>query len=194
MAEIKPLKGWRYAPTLTNNIADLTSPLFDVVSEKQCAALYQHPYNSIHLSVPQGLDPANQAKTLLQQWQEKRILQQDILPGIYVYYQYFRLPGSAKEYCRKGFMCHIRVYEWQDNVLLRHENTIPDSVNDRTALLEKTCLQTSATHGLYTDPDFELEKYMDESMRAPLYETEDYHGALDVVAVIHDVKAIRKFI
>ena len=194
MAEIKPLKGWRYAPALTKDIADLTSPLFDVVSEKQREALYHHPYNSIHLSVPEGPAPADQAKTLLQHWKEKGILQQDVLPGIYVYYQYFRLPGSGKEYCRKGFMCHIRVYEWQENVLLRHENTIPGSVNDRTELLEKTCLQTSATHGLYTDPEFMLEKYMDESMQAPIYETEDYQGARDVLSVIQDAAVIRKFI
>jgi len=194
MAEIKPLKGWRYAPNLTDNIAALTSPLFDVVSEKQREALYQHPYNSIHLSVPKGPDAAAQADALLQLWKEEKILQQDVLPGLYVYYQYFRLPGSIKEYCRKGFMCHIRVYDWEEKVLLRHENTMPGSVNDRTELLAKTCLQTSATHGLYTDPDFLLEKYMDESMLAPIYETEDYQGARDVLAVIQDAAVIREFI
>ena len=57
MAEIRPLKGWRYGPPLVTNIADLTSPVFDVVSEKQREALYQHPYNSIHLSVPKGPEP-----------------------------------------------------------------------------------------------------------------------------------------
>jgi len=194
MAEIKPLKGWRYAPALTENIANLTSPLFDVVSEKQREALYQNSYNSIHLSVPKGPEPAEQAKALLQTWKDKGILQQDVLPGIYVYYQYFRLPGSGKEYCRKGFMCHIRVYNWEDKVLLRHENTIPGSVNDRTELLAKTNLQTSATHGLYTDPEFVLEKYLDESMRAPIYETEDYQGARDVLSVIQDAAVIREFI
>jgi len=191
MAEIKPLKGWRYAPDLTENIADLTSPLFDVVSEKQREALYQNPLNSIHLSVPKG--SIDHAEAILKRWKETKILQQDALPGIYVYYQYFRLPGTGKEYCRKGFMCHIRVYEWQENILLRHENTIPGSVNDRTELLAKTLLQTSPTHGLYTDPDFELEKYMDESMQAPIYETEDYQGVRDVMAVIQDAAVIQKF-
>ena len=194
MADIKPLKGWRYAPTLTNDMAALASPLFDVVSENQREALYRHPYNSIHLSVPIGPSPADQAATLLQNWKDQNILRQDILPGIYVYYQYFRLPGSVKEYCRKGFMCHIRVYNWAEKILLRHENTIPTSVNDRTELLQKTLLQTSATHGLYTDPEFQLEEYMDESMLAPLYETEDYQGVRDVLAVIQDATIIRKFI
>jgi uncharacterized protein (DUF1015 family) len=77
---------------------------------------------------------------------------------------------------------------------LRHESTIPKAVNDRTALLETTELNASPTHGLYSDPQFELEAYMDESMLYPIYETEDYQGVRDVLSVIHDAKIIRKFI
>ncbi|PSR52612.1 DUF1015 domain-containing protein [Adhaeribacter arboris] len=194
MAEIIPLRGWRYNQELSNSIQDLTSPLFDVVSLKQREALYQNSYNSIHLSVPQGTFPAKEAAQLLQTWKTEGILKQDYLPGIYVYYQYFRLPGSEQEHCRKGFMCQIKAYDWDEQVLLRHENTIPASVNDRIDLLTETQLQVSPTHGLYTDPDFLLEKYMDESIQAPLHESEDYQGVRDVVAVIQDAAAVREFI
>ena len=54
MAEIKPIKAWRYNAELQHEIENLTSPLFDVVSPKQREALYRNPYNSIHLSVPKG--------------------------------------------------------------------------------------------------------------------------------------------
>ena len=193
MAEIRPFKGWRYNPLLATNITDLTSPLFDVVSEKQRETLYKNPYNSIHLSVPTGPEPADKAAALLQDWKNNRVLQPDLLPAIYVYYQYFRLPGSPREYVRKGFMCHIKAYDWSDKIILRHENTLPHSVNDRLDLLEKTKFQTSATHGLYTDPEFILEPYLDESMQSPLYETEDYQGARDVLAVIQDLNVIKLF-
>lgn len=194
MAEIKYVRAWRYNDDLAKNINDLTSPLFDVVSDKQRRVLYQNPYNSIHLSVPQGNDPANLAKSLLQEWKSKGVLLQDSIPGIYVYYQYFKLAGSAKEHCRKGFICHIRATDWEENIILRHENTIPKAVNDRTELLEKTMLHASPTHGLYTDHEFQLEKYMDEAMLSPIYETEDYQGVRDVLAVIHDAKVILYFI
>lgn len=194
MAEIKPFRAWRYNESLTQKIDDLISPLFDVVSEKQRQSLYRNPLNSIHLSVPQGPDAANRAQQLLMRWKKDGILVQDKLPAIFVYYQYFKLAGSTKEYCRKGFICHIRTYEWADRVILRHENTIPKSVNDRVDLLEKTELHVSATHGLYTDPDFELEKYLDEAITSPLYESEDYQGVRDVLAVIHDAVVIQKFI
>lgn len=194
MPEIKPLRAWRYNRNLSTAIDDLTSPLFDVVSEKQRKALYQNAYNSIHLSVPQGPDAANHAHALLDQWKATGVLEQDKLPAIYVYYQYFTLYGSAKELCRKGFVCNIRVHAWEDDVILRHENTIPKSVNDRIELLKKTELNVSPTHGLYTDASFELEKYMDEAIQSPIYEAEDYQGVRDVLAVIHDAGIIEKFI
>lgn len=194
MAEIRPIRPWRYHPDLLKNIETLTAPLFDVVSDKQRKALYQNPYNSIHLSVPQPPDAATRAAMILDEWKAKSVIVQDRLPAIYVYYQYFKIAGDPKTYCRKGFICHIRTYDWKDGVILRHENTIPKSVNDRVELLEKTELHGSPTHGLYTDPHFELEQYMDEAIQHPIVETEDYQGVRDVLGVIQDAMVIRKFI
>lgn len=194
MAEIRPLRAWRYNSKLSSNIESLTSPLFDVVSEKQRKALYQNPVNSIHLSVPQGENASYKAAYILEQWKSNGTIEQDLLPGIYVYYQYFKLAGSLKEHCRKGFICHIRTYDWEDHVILRHENTIPKAVNDRIDLLKQTQLHSSPTHGLYTDTSFELEPYMDEVISNPIYETEDYQGVKDVLAVIQDAAVIQKFI
>jgi uncharacterized protein (DUF1015 family) len=192
MAEIKPFRAWRYNETLSGNIEQLTSPLFDVVSAKQRRSLYQNPVNSIHLSVPEK--GADVASNLLQKWKVDGVIKQDTLPGIYVYYQYFKTAGSPKWLCRKGFICYIRVHDWDEGVILRHENTIPKAVNDRIDLLEKTELNVSPTHGLYTDAEYELEKYMDEAMTNPLLETEDYQGVRDMLAVIHDASVIQKFI
>lgn len=193
MAEILPIRPWRYHPDLLRNIEELTAPLFDVVTDNQRNALYKNPYNSIHLSVPQPPDPAARAARILSDWKTKAVIVQDLIPGIYIYYQHFRLSGDPKTYCRKGFICHVRTYDWHEGVILRHENTIPKAVNDRVELLEKTEMHTSPTHGLYTDPYFQLEQYMDEAMRFPLAETEDYQGVRDVLAVIQDAVVIRKF-
>ena len=194
MAEIRPIRPWRFNDELAQSIDELTSPLFDVVSDKQREKLYQNQYNSIHLSVPKGENSAERAKELLKEWKAEGVINLDPIHGIYVYYQYFTLPGSHKEYCRKGFICNIKAYDWDEKVLLRHENTMPGSVNDRIEILEKTQLNVSPTHGLYTDESFELEKYMDESMLSPIYETEDYQGVRDVLSVIHDAEVINKFI
>jgi uncharacterized protein (DUF1015 family) len=194
MAEIKPLRAWRYNRELCKNIGTCISPLFDVVSDQQRSILYNNPYNSIHLSVPKGPDAAKTAAKTLSTWKESKIIEQDYLPGIYIYYQYFNLPGHQRTYCRKGFVCFIKAYDWDEEVVLRHENTIPPAVEDRVALLKRTELNASATHGLYSDPEFQLEQIMDECMTDPILETEDYQGVREVLSVVHDARAIRQFV
>lgn len=196
MAKIQPLRAWRYNRKLSAGIDELTSPLFDVISQKQRDALYANEFNSIHLSVPLHSETPKAAKATVEKWKELGVIEQDPLPGIYVYYQHFSLPGSSIPFVRKGFISFIEATNWgqPDSVILRHENTMPHSVNDRVDVLRATELNVSPTHGLYFDPDFELEEFMDESQQNPIYETEDYQGVRDVLSVIHDKKVIQKFI
>ncbi|MGI9541865.1 MAG: DUF1015 domain-containing protein [Cyclobacteriaceae bacterium] len=194
MAEIKALKAWRYHDRLIPKIESLTSPLFDVVSNEQRQTLYQNAYNSIHLSVPAGDNPVQTAIQTLLQWKNENVIVQDPVPGIYVYYQHFVLPGSKEFFCRKGFMCNIKAYDWDEDVVLRHENTIPKAVDKRVELLKGLQLNASPTHGLYSDPQFLLESYMDDSMRNPILETEDYQGVRDVMSVIQDPEIIQEFV
>jgi len=191
MAEIRPIRGWRYHSKFTDRIETLTSPLFDVISHKQREELYLNPLNSIHLSVPKGI---NDAHRTLVDWKEDSTLERDSIPGIYVYYQYFSLPGLDHELVRKGFVCNIRIYDWDEKVILRHESTIPGSVNDRIENLKHTELNVSPTHGLYTDTQKEIEKYLDEAISFPIYEVEDYQGVRDVFSVIHDRNIILRII
>jgi uncharacterized protein (DUF1015 family) len=194
MARIRPFRAWRYHPRFANRLGELTSPLFDVVDDRQRRKLYQSPLNSIHLSVPQGDIPAEQAARTLAAWRTDKVIVQDAKPAIYVYYQHFSLAGDPRSYCRKGFIAMIEAYDWQENVVLRHESTIPKAVNDRIDLLRATSLNVSPTHGLYTDPEFELEAYMDEAMRTPVYDEEDYQGVRDVLAVIDDPAVVARFV
>jgi len=196
MAEILPFRAWRYNHELSHSISELASPLFDVINEKQSEALYQIPLNSIHLSVPKSQETPENAKTTIEQWKKEGIIRQDPLPAIYVYYQQFTLPGNAEPLVRKGFICMIKAEDWgkSDSPILRHENTIPHSVEGRVAVLEATEMNVSPTHGLYQDDEFELEGYMDEAMKSPVYELEDYQGVTDRLAIIHDLAVIKKFV
>ncbi len=194
MAELLPIKAWRYAEELGEQLEKLTAPLFDVVTSKQRDLLYQNPLNSIHLSVPPEENGHLAAQKLLAQWKSRGILIQDDVPSIYVYYQYFRLPGEKEERCRKGFVAQIKASDWEEKLILRHENTIVSAVNDRVDLLRATKIQVSPTHGLYEDLTQELEPFMDKAMKQPLYELEDYQGVREVLARITDPSLIRLFL
>lgn len=192
MAEVYPFRAWRYHPDLTPAISDLLSPLFDVVSAKQRRKLYENPLNSIHLSVPEGAEPALAAKMSLAAWKENGTLVQDPIPAIYVYYQYFSMAGSDKTYIRKGFIANLRIVDWLEGILLRHESTMPFSVGDRQKLLHEALLNVSPTHGLYTDESHEIDQYLDASMQCPIYESEDYQGVRDVFSLIQDHQVIHR--
>ena len=194
MAEIKPFRAWRYRPSLLENIGELTSPLFDVASEKQREALYGNSFNSIHLSIPRGDQPAKNAAAVFAEWKRKKVIIRDEVPGLYVYYQYFSLPSDPKPYCRKGFICKIRVYDWQENIILRHENVMNGAVDGQLDLLAETRLNASPTHGLFTDASFGLEPYMDACIQSPICKTEDYQGVIDVMGIIQDETIIAKFV
>ncbi len=192
MANIKAFEGFRYKASLP--IKDLTSPLFDVVSARQRQKLYLNPLNSIHLSVPLGENPNRTAAQTLTVWKESGILVQDEKPTIYAYYQYFNLHHKKKTFCRKGFIALIEASSWEEKIVLRHENTIPGAVNDRIELLKSTAVNSSPTHGLYSDRNFELEYYMDEAMNNPIYDVEDYQGVREVLAKIDEPEVIEKFV
>lgn len=192
MAEIKPFRAWRYNESLQKKIGQLVSPLFDVVSATQRKRLYDEEFSSIHLSVPSSSDDLASTSDKVKEWKQQGTLVQDDLPAIYVYYQYFTLPNSTQTRVRKGFIAQMRLYDWDEKVLLRHENTMPFSVKDRVEVLDHTQLNMSPTHGLYTDPACEIETYLDHAITHPISETEDYQGARDVLAVIQDQKIVQR--
>jgi uncharacterized protein (DUF1015 family) len=190
MADIRPLRAWRYSGK-TSPIQELISPLFDVVEPAELKALYDNQFNSIHLSLPH--EP-HTLKKLVSEWKSKGIIEQDYLPGIYVYYQYFTLPFSEKIHCQKGFICNIFLHEWEEKQILQHEAIIPSSLHGRLEVLENSEMNISPTHGLYSDPQHLLEKHMDESMKVPIYEFTDSSGVINKIGIIHDKKVIEKFI
>jgi uncharacterized protein (DUF1015 family) len=191
MADIKPFRGWRYS-VKAGLKEELVSPLFDIAETEEFINLYKNPLNSIHLSVPQ--EKVIPIRDLITQWKSKKIIEQDYLPGIYVYYQYFKLPESEKLHCQKGFICNIRLHEWEEKQILKHEAVIPASLNDRIQVLENSEMNICPTHGLYTDPELSLEEYMDESIKGFIYNFRDDKGVIHKLSVIHDKKVMEKFI
>lgn len=194
MAIIRPFRAWRYNEEKVEDINKKFSPLFDVVSPEQLEALYEIPRNSIHISVPRSHEAV---LGKLDEWKRDGIIQQDALPAIYIYYQRFRLFGETEEMVRKGFVCMIRVAEdsgSQGSDIVLHEDTISSSVKDRTALLEKTLLNTAPTHGLYEDEEFRLEPLMDSYMEKPRYEYVDYQGVVNQLAIVQDARDVKRFI
>jgi len=191
MAEVVPFRAWRYSKK-AGTIDKLFSPLPDAMTKEQKDELYKNPLNSIHFTYPKGAT-SDSLTSMLTEWKKDEYLIQDNLPAFYVYYQYYQLPGTGQLYCRKGFICHIKIHEWADKVILRHEAVTPSQIEGQVDLLEKTQMHFAPIHGLYTDTFKTLEKYMDESISSPIYDITDFLGVQHKLAVIQDASVIRTF-
>jgi uncharacterized protein (DUF1015 family) len=189
MAFIRPFRAWRYNEAVVHDVNLRFSPLFDVVTPAQLAELYTLPDNSIHLSVPRSVE---EAVSCLTRWKAEGIIAQDPLPGIYVYYQRFRLFGEKREFVRKGFVAMVRMGENGD--IVEHEATIQSSVEERTRMLDKLAMNVAPTHGLYDDASFELEAIMDSCMEHPLNVHIDYQGVINQLGIIQNPVEIAQFV
>jgi uncharacterized protein (DUF1015 family) len=188
MARIRPFRGLRYNPEIANApLAELCAPLFDVISPEEQQLLYQHSYNAVHLSSP--FDQL-QAKAELADWRKKGILTLDPLPAFYLYTQEFRLSPASEPLKRIGIIGQVYHLPEKEPGIIRHEHTLPDAVNDRTALLATTLLQTAPTHGLFSDPDFELEKQLQQWIQTPIESFTDNQQVTHSLAIIQTPGAI----
>ena len=190
MPETRPFRAWRYRVEPGGSIDRYVSPLFDVVTPAQLEQLYRIPDNSIHLSVPRRGPGNDTPEQIVQNWKQRGTIELEPIPAVYAYYQHFSLPGEPEPLVRKGLICLVKATPWAEGHVLRHESTMPDAVKDRLITLRETQMQVNPTHGLYHDPGFSLEPILDEAMRAPLFETEDYQGVRDVIAVVQDRDAL----
>lgn len=189
MAEIRPFHGWRYSKK-AGKLEDLTSPLFDISEKSLLEQLYKNPCNINHLFLPS--DPA-EAEKKIGLWKQEKIFVRDPLPAMYVYSQLFQSGQTGKQKEIRGFICNVRLHEWEEGVILRHENIMPHSVSHRVEILEKTSMHFCPLHALYTDPARRLEPYILESAATPLASVTDLHGVTHTLSVIHDLKVIKEF-
>ncbi len=165
MAEIRPFRALRFTEK-AGNIAELTCPPYDIISESQrLSYLRRNPYNIIRLELPRdGEDPYAQAGETLRRWLDEGILRQDDIPAFYVYEIEFDLAGmsdiSGMAGGRRsvaGLIAQVRLEEFEKGIVLPHEETLSKAKADRFKLMEATGCNFSDIYSLYMDDGGEEE-------------------------------------
>ena len=157
MADVHPLRGWRYDVSQVGSLADVTAPPYDVIGPDQQKELYErHPCNVVRLILNRdepGDDSPNarydRASGFLRQWTTTGILQQERDDSLYVYHQEFEWEG--RKYVRKGFLGRIRLEEFGEGQVFPHEQTMSGPKADRLALTKACRMNLSPIFGLYPD-------------------------------------------
>ena len=178
MAEIRPLKALRYNLNKAGTIDELTCPPYDIISETQRREyLSRNCYNVIRLELPkEGENPYDTAAQTLAQWRQEGILETDLQEGMYLYEEEFLSQvGQGETRKVRGLVCLVRLEDFQNGVILPHEETLSKAKEDRFRLLTATRCNFSSIYSLYQDEGHVTAQRLENLSRScpPRYEFSD---------------------
>jgi len=158
MAKIIPFRGIVYNRARAGNLADLVCPPYDIISPAAQQELYRkNPHNVIRLEY--GLESPGdtaddnrytRASTLLNEWFKADVLQQDRESAFYVYEMEYKTGTKVKRL--RGFVCLVRIEDYNSGVVKPHETTLSGPKTDRLNLLRACKASFSQIFSLVSDP------------------------------------------
>jgi len=179
MAIIKPFRGVKYNNKKIRNLEKVVSPPYDVISEQEKRDYFNSsPYNITRLILPEPdreNDKYSSAGNLLNQWLNSDILSRDKEPSMYIYQQVFNVAGN--NITRTGFICLLKLEEFNLGSVLPHEKTLSAPKEDRFKLMNECKANLSQIFGLYQDTNHTifqmLKKHTSDS---PIIDVTDTKG------------------
>lgn len=199
MARIYPFRAWRYNPSAVR-LDDVVTLPYDKISPALQQAYYQRsPYNLVRiiLGLPELFDTERgesvykRAARDFQAWREQGILIQEKDPCVFAYSQQFAVPGSETVRERRGFIALGKLYDYDEQIVFRHEHTLSKPKADRLHLLRATRAHFGQIFMLYSDPAATLESILYDESVGPDAEVTDEYGAIHRVWRVSDPATIR---
>ncbi len=158
MAKIIPFRGILYNPKKIENISQVVTPPYDVISSQEQKKYYRKHKNSIiRIILGQTLLNDNattqnkytRAKEYFNEWLEKGIFLRDRKPSIYVYRQEYLFKGKKKK--QIGFIALLKLEDFKKKIVIPHEKTLTRPKQDRLKLLQTCEINSSSIFSLYSD-------------------------------------------
>ena len=190
MAEVKGMKGLRFQTSKAGSIQELCCPPYDIISEGQRKAyLERNEHNVIRLELPKGDDPYGTAGRLLEEWIQQGILKREEKESLYIYEEEFTARGERKRV--KGFICRVKLEEFEKGVVLPHEETLSKAKEDRFNLMKAAFCNFSQIYSLYMDPEHVTLARIDQlSQGEPQAEFTDGEGVTHRLWVVSDPETV----
>ncbi|HEY5261759.1 MAG TPA: DUF1015 domain-containing protein [Solirubrobacteraceae bacterium] len=154
MADIQPLRALHYDQSLVGQLANVTSPPYDVIDAEQRGQLLQRsPFNVVAVDMPKGEpDPYAAAGELFEAWQLQGVVVRDPEPSLWAHTQTYTGPDGHTR-TRRGFFCRVRIEGYGPGRVRPHERTHPGPKEDRLRLMRATRANLSPIFSLFSDPD-----------------------------------------
>ncbi len=201
MARIYPFRALRYNPSRVR-LEDVVTQPYDKITPSMQQAYYQRsPYNLVRiiLGLPELFDGApgadgkassdiySRAARDFADWRAQGVLSREKEPCIFAYSQRFTIPGSRDaDVERRGFIALGELYDYNQGVVFRHEQTLARPMSDRLNLLRATRAHFGQIFMLYSDPAQTAERLLFGAHSSDDFEVTDEYGVLHRVSRISD--------
>src|ERR1700744_2945051 len=203
MARVYPFRALLYNPSLVQ-LEDVVTQPYDKITPAMQEAYYRRsPYNLVRiiLGLPELFDRAEEGGTDCDiyaraardfgDWRKSGVLSQESEPAIFAYSQRFSVPGKdgvVQE--RRGLLALGELYDYDQKVVFRHEQTLSKPKSDRLNLLRATRAHFGQIFMLYSDPAHSAEEVLFDNGPAgetlPDIEVTDEYGVLHRVWKVTD--------
>ncbi len=159
MAQIVPFKGIVYNKEKIQEIAQVVSPPYDVISEEKRQVLYdRHDRNVVRLDFgkPEDGDTETRnshtrAAAFFKAWQAEGVLVRDGKPALYLTSVTFLADGV--EATRYGLICQVALEPFEKGIILPHEQTFSKVKSERLGLLKTCRANFSQIFSIYSDQE-----------------------------------------
>jgi uncharacterized protein (DUF1015 family) len=199
MALVQPFRAFRYDPSVAPYDRVLTQPYDKITPEMEEKYYASDPNNLIAIEKGRtSTDDAPQnnvytrAAANLNNWITQKIVRQDPAPAFYAYTQEYAVPGTTLRRTRRGFIGLGKLEDYSAGVIFRHEHTLSGPKADRLELLRHTRTHTGQLFMLYSDPQLQVDKILEEtaSSQAPVTQMSDEYGVMHRLWVVDEPNRI----
>jgi uncharacterized protein (DUF1015 family) len=152
MVDLHPFNALKYDPYKVKDLSFVISPPYDIISQVQKKELKElSKYNIVNLILPEGSneDRYENASRLLMQWSEDGVLIKDEKKSIYLFEERYFDEDKLKKIT--GIIGLIRIEDYQNKAVLRHEKTLSKPRQDRLELLRRCRTNFGLIYTLYED-------------------------------------------
>ena len=172
--DVRPFRGLRYDPK-RHPAFSVVAPPYDVITMADRARLVARSNRNVVRLILPDVGRAENARRLLDEWRDDQTLVPEDVPCLYRTEETFTGPDGVTR-VRSGMIALVGLPD-RDGIILPHERTMPNIVQDRLRLLRTTHAQPSPILVTYDDPYGDIDAALRiGSEPLPVVDLTDDHG------------------
>ena len=188
MVDIRPFKGFSYAPSSVSDLSSVVAPPYDVISDQEREDFAsKSPLNFIHITLPENYESGRSDPDFYEQaafqwnsFKTNHTVEQSDSPNIWCLKETYE-NNDGQPVTRFGFITELSLEGESDRFVLRHEKTHRAPQMDRMKLYEATRANLSPLFFIYQDDPNQTKHFLEHFKTAKSRRAElDHHGKVSL--------------